>query len=397
MINAQVSTALVAVTTLATILYVALGFFRHPSKASAIWATAFGVMMMGSYGWVSSADNFSGPVRAASSAAMLAACALVWSGLRAHRGARHSYALFATLYGAVAAAALALSAETDAFGWVFRAAYAVATLFSGAMIYELLRRSGGRRDEVLALAVPSAVFVLFGLLSFVDGIVRLTLDMPADSDSLQLVRELNALGAFVYVTCSLVVLLLLTRGRPQVSTAFGATGFREIAADRLLRAERTNDSWWALLEIRLDEPLDQREASSKELFSFMTQRFSEEARAALPAGADVDKLDETTIMALVPGSRDVVRQSVSQLLRKLAYDDPGDRTPALRVSASVGWADVDMCGYDLELMMSTAREAVLTAQSRGGDQWVRPTVKTTADGSTSHGHGEGAERAEHSE
>lgn len=379
MINAQVSTALVAVTTLATILYVALGFFRYPSKASAIWAAAFGVMMMGSYGWVTAGDSFTGPVRSASSAAMLAACALVWSGLRAHRGAKRSYALVSTVYGGLTAAALAWSAETDAFGWVFRVAYAVAAAFSGAMIVELLRKSRGRRDEALALAVPSAVFVLFSVLSFADGIVRLALGMPADSDSLQLVRQLNALGAFVYVICALVVLLLLTRVRDPAPAAIGASDFQALAADRLTRAESKNDGWWAILEIRLDEPLDQREASSKEIFSFMTRRFSEEARAALPAGADFDLPDETTVIALVPGSRDIVRQSVSQLLRKLAYDDSEERTPVLRVSASVGWADVDMCGYDLDLMMRTAHEAALIAQSRGGDQWVRPTVEQIAE------------------
>lgn len=45
--------------------------------------------------------------------------------------------------------------------------------------------------------------------------------------------------------------------------------------------------------------------------------------------------------------------------------------PGLRLSASVGWADAETHGHDLDAMLAAAHTAALVALERGGDQWVR--------------------------
>lgn len=372
MINAELSVALVSLTTLATMLYIGLGLFHNPGRVSVIWTSAFGVMMIASYGWVIAGDE-SGPLRAAASAAMLSAGVLVWPGLRAYRGAARTHLPLAVGFGIVSIATTTLTSGTEMFGWVFRIVFAAAGVIVAAMIVDLVRLGPTRRDECLALAVPSTIFVIFGIIGLVDGVVRLLSGQPSgSSESLDYLRQLNAMGSFVYVTCALVTLLMLTRER--TSRDENAPDFDVTARSRLRRARDAGDTWWAVLEIRLDDPDDLRAASSRQAFAALTRRFADSVRRTLPPTADLFAVDETTVMALLPGSPDTVRQFVSRLLRYLAAERTDGPLRAVRLSASVGWADVGLCGHDLNILRHTAHVAAVEAHELGGDQWVRAGV-----------------------
>lgn len=376
MINAELSVALVSLTTLATMLYIGLGLFHDPSRVSVIWSSAFGVMMVASYGWVIAGDE-PGPLRAASSAAMISAGVLVWPGLRAYRGAARTHLPLVVGFGVVSIAATALTAGSEMFGWVFRIVFAAAAAVVAAMIVELARLGPGRRDECLTLAIPSAIFVVFGVIGLVDGVVRLLSGQPSgSSESLDYLRQLNAMGSFVYVVCALVTLLMLTREHP--SRDENAPDFDVTARSRLQRARDAGDTWWAVLEVRLDDPADLRAASSRQGFAALTDRFADSVRRSLPPTADLFAADETTVVALLPGSPDTVRQFVSRLLRHLTAERSDGPLRAVRLSASVGWADVGLCGHDLEALRRTAHVAVLEAHERGGDQWVRAAEAVVA-------------------
>lgn len=187
-------------------------------------------------------------------------------------------------------------------------------------------------------------------------------------------RQLNALGSFVYLICALVALLLLTRSRtPTAGSPPAGVGFQGIARDRLRRAEERRDAWWALLEVRLEEPGDLRDASSRQAFAHIAHLFSDGVTATLPASADLLRVDETTVVALLPGSPDSVRQSVTRVLQRLTEADAAQPIRGLRLAASVGWAEAEALGYDLDAMMAAAHAAALEAHELGGDQWVRAT------------------------
>ena len=177
MINAELSVALVSLTTLATMLYIGLGLFHNPGRAPVIWTSAFGLMMIASYGWIV-VGNEPGPLRAASSAAMISAGMLVWPGLRAYRGAARTHLPLVVGFGAVSIAATTLTSGSEMFGWTFRIVFAVAAAMVLATIVELVRLGPGRRDECLALAIPSAIFVIFGVIGLVEGVVRLISGQP---------------------------------------------------------------------------------------------------------------------------------------------------------------------------------------------------------------------------
>lgn len=372
MITTGPMTALVALSTLCTAVFIGLGFLPRPGRAAAIWSSAFGGLMLTSYGWLAADLIGSAPLRGAASGFMLGTVSLVWVGLRVRSGDRPSGAWPALAFILVAPATLALTAESDYYLTIVRAAFSLAAVFAALIVAELIRLGPLVRDEILPLALVSAGFVVFAALNIVLEIVRLVRGGAApDPEQFALVRDLNTLGALLYVVCATVTLLFLTRARASERGSDAESIFARVAGDRLRRAAAADDRWWAMLVIRLDDPIALREASSTNGYDLVRARFAEVVQAQLPADADIDLRDGADIIALLPRPEGAVRQILANLLEQVAKTDS---ILAVRLSASVGWAGVDVVGYDFDALVAEAADAATLAQERGGDRWFRVTV-----------------------
>lgn len=375
MINTGPTFALVALSTLCTVLYIGLGFLPRPSRAAAVWSCAFAGFMLASYAWVAGDALDSAPARAAASGLMFAMTALLWVGLRVRRRAERAH--WALAIGTLVALpiALLLTADTAGYLTVVRLALAVSAVFSALVLTELLRLGAHVRDEVLPLALASALVVIFAALSLVHEGVRLGTS-PAEpaEEVMALIRELNVIGSLLYVVCATITLLFLTRQRPVDRDSPRDSAFGIIARDRLGRAEAADDRWWSVLVIRLDDPIALREASSTHAFDHIRARFAQEVAATLPAEADLHEREPGEFIALLPRPEGAVRQILARLLERISTTD-ADAPLTVRLSASVGWASVEVVGYDLDALVTAATAAAERAQSRGGDRWDRVTTQ----------------------
>jgi len=368
MIDPTISVVLVALSTVNAAVMVGLGFFRSPSRASAIWSFAFTLAMVTSYGWAAADATDSPVLRAGCAGALLGSTLFVWAGLRAWRGKRSLVGIAAGLT-VLFCVVLPVTAVTAAFGPVFRVTFTVAALFAALTLAELVKIGARQRHETMPLALASSGFIVFGAISAVDALVQGV--PPAGSDGLEFMRDLNSIASIVYGAAALVTVLLLTReAAPAARAPITPSPFRAVAEDRLRRAEAAGDTWWCVLEIRLDDPVDLREAFSATDFSRVTERFARDVRAVLPADADIIGNDDTRMTVLLPRPEGAVRQLLSRLLDRVATPDPAQPI-AVRVSASIGWAGVDAVGYDLDDLLAAARTAGAEAQRSGGDRWER--------------------------
>lgn len=372
MIDPTIGVVLVALATVNTAVIIGLGFFRRPSRASAIWSFAFTLAMVASYGWVAADATGSTALRSGCAGVLLGATLFVWAGVRAWRGKR-PFVEVAAGVTVLSCIVLPLAAGDDAFGPAFRVVFFVGAVFAALTLAELVKIGPRLRHETMPLALASSGFILFGALSTIDAFTQAA--PPAGSDGLDLIRNLNSMGSIVYGAAALITVLLLTReGAPIVRTAMTPSPFRAVAEDRLRRAEALGDKWWCLLDIRLDDPVDLREAFSATDFARVADRFARDVRSALPADADILGQDDGRMTVLLPRPEGAVRQLLSRLLDRVATPDPAQPI-AVRVSASIGWAGVDVVGYDLDDLLAAARLASTQAQRSGGDRWERVSVE----------------------
>ncbi|HCS59946.1 MAG TPA: hypothetical protein DIW46_00895 [Microbacterium sp.] len=374
MITSSLAMPLIATTTLATIIFIALGFMPTPSRAAALWSAAFSSAMVGSYMWLAYELWDLPTFRALGAGLAIAPMALIWSGLRARRRAKRQYVALSVAYLIVMPAVLLASAFTPAYGVTFRVVLAVTAVFAAMTIIELIRLGQQKRDESYPLLGACAAFIIFAVVSIVDGVLvaRRITDNP---DSLQFLRTINLVGIIVFVICALVTTMLLTaRGQRGQRTAHSA--FETTVRDRLNRAEAANDPWWSVLDIRLDDPDEIRGASSTAAFNSTSDRFARDVDLALPADADLEQMSATRVIALLPRAQGGVREILADLLERLANVDESQAVP-IRLSASIGWAQVQTAGYGFDDLLAAASAAVKVAQANGGDRWER--VRDTTD------------------
>lgn len=368
MITATLAMPLIVTSTLATIIFIGLGFLPTPSRATALWSAGFANAMVGSYFWLAYEIFDIAQLRAIGSGLVIAPIALMWSGLRTHRGAVRQYIPLSVAFLIATPLVLTLASYTETYGVVFRVVFTATAVFAALTIAELIRLGIRQRDESLPLLLASAVLIVFAAVTIVDGVL-VARHITANPDSLQFLRTLNMVGANAYVICNLVTMLLLTtrvnNGSKTVHDAFEQT-----ANNRLNRAEAANDPWWSLLDIRLDEPDDILAASSTAAFNEVSKRFMRDVELVLPADADIKRMNSTRIIALVPRAQGGVREVLTELLERISTVDERQAVP-VRMSASVGWAQVPAAGYCLEDLIEAAAAAVQVAQSNGGDRWER--------------------------
>lgn len=375
MINTGASVSFAVLSILSTGLVIGLGFLARPSRATSLWAFAFTLTTIAAFGWVAADALDSVPLRAAASGALLGASAFVWVGLRAWRGATQLRWWPAFAYCVASPVVLAATATSSHYALIFRLDFAAAAVVNVLIIMELIRLGADRRDDALPLALASGGYVAFSIVALIDGAVQFAQTGSAASSAAALgfVRDLNSLGSIVYVVCTLITVLLLARTTPAPTGRSTASCFADVAADRLERARAGGDQWWSVVDIRLDDPDDLRDASNSITFTAITEGFARDVRAALPADADIEARGETRFVALLPRPEGAVRQVLSQLLARVAAAD-ADQPTSVRLSASIGWASVDAVGHDLHDLLDAAAARASEAQQRGGDRWERTQI-----------------------
>lgn len=368
MITSTLVMPVIAITTLATVVFIGLGFLPRPSRATALWSAAFAVAMVGSYVWLAHEYAASEQLRALGSGLVLSPMPLIWSGIRAYRGHRRQHLLLSCAFMALAPVVLLASTFVGFYGVAFRVVFTVTGVFAALMLVELIGLGTRLRDEALPLMGVSAAYLAFAVIIDINGVLVSGGDMT-NGDSLEFVRTLNMIGVTVYVVCALVSTLLLTIHSDETSTS-PRQDFERTARNRLDRARAANDEWWSMLDIRLDDPDDIRAASSTAAFHAVAQKFGRDVDSVLPPDADIDRITTTRFVALVPRPQGGVRELITELLERMTTMDEQQSVP-VRLSASIGWAPVSAAGYDFARLIGQAADAADSAYANGGDRWER--------------------------
>jgi GGDEF domain-containing protein len=362
---ANLGIAQATVATLGTVMIIGLGFLQRPSRASLLWSLAFALAMVSTYATLAGEALADEDVRRAGLGVMLGAPALIWSGFRARRAAR-ALPWIAPVQSALSAAALVAVGESEWYGLVFRVAFFFAACFAGLTLWEI-RRSPDRHERlVVPLAGVSGAFVVLGVFTLIAGLIS-----PAGPADLSLVRVLNSLGMLIYLVCATTTLLFFASVSPVgVQTASAWPQFTVTATDRLARAKAGGETSWALLAIRLDDPVEIQGAAGEAAFARILARFESTVRRSFPAEADIGREGRGRLVVLMSGPGPVIREHVRQMLHRVTEVDAAQQI-AVQLSASVGWAPADVVGHDFAGLLAAAQRAAEEASELGGDRWQR--------------------------
>jgi hypothetical protein len=350
-----------AIATVCTALMIGLGFLAHPARSTVLWSTVFVVAMAAGVGAMASAQMESRDLWLASMALILTLPVLVWSGLRAQRGADRTYVWLVPALGAVVMLIFVMGAGTPGFHVVGRLVMLAGAVFNVFVLWELFRRPERGRGAAVPLLLASVLWMLLSVVGVVAGILNI-------QQNYELLTQTNAVGLAVYLICALVSLLFFARGDGMVTATADASAFREAASDRLWRARAAGERTWTLLDIRLDDPEELRAAAGDGAFAGLTARFHSVVRETFPAEADVAALSDTRAVVLLARTESVVRSLVEKLAEELALTDP-EAPIMLQLSASIGGANASAADYDLETLMSEASSQAEHAVGHGGDRW----------------------------
>lgn len=370
-VNVDITTSMVAVVTVLTVMVVGLGTLARPSRATVAWGGAFGLGMLGAYLWLAGQQTDIAMLRGAASALLLCFEPLVWIGLRFHFG-RRARRWPIVLFVLAAPTLLVATAGTGWYMPAFQLVFLSSAVFAGLVAYELLRDGSAVRDIVLPLALASCGFVVVALVSAATALISGGAGTEAQLSAL---RGLNAVGTVVVSTCAAFTLVLLVRSEQKKDDA---GDIAERARRRLRKAEAQSDQPWSILDIRLDDPADLREASTGAAFALIVDRFHQDIEETLPASADADRVADGRAMVIIRGSDESVRHHLREILTRISVIDTETAVMGIRSSASIGWATASVFGYDYDALVTAAGSAADRARAAGGDQWKRATVADLA-------------------
>ncbi|WP_336645822.1 hypothetical protein [Microbacterium sp. USHLN186] len=374
---------IIVMVSLATAMVFGLAVLRRPSSATTAWGIAFGIGLLATYVWAAAEQAGLGPLRALASGLMLAFEPLVWLGLRLFAGRRVPW-FEAGAFVIMVPTALALSAATEAFSLVFSLAFACGGVFAGLIAIDLARLRIPSRDVTLPLLLVSGAFAIAAALNLAWRVIGPVADA---GEQISVLREVNGVGTMVTSVCAAVTILLLVRsdtsgGLGGDAGPHGSALHRgeDALRERFARIRARHDASWSLLDVRLDDPGDLREASGQSDFAAIVQRFRTAVVEALPPSADIVRGDGTQLLALVPGNERTVEHHVRTALERVSSVDEQDELSVIRVSASIGWATVLESDFDLDTLTALAATRADNARSQGGDRWEsggQSTVTTT--------------------
>ena len=310
---------------------------------------------------------------AATAGLLVLAVGLVWVGLRAHRRRRRVMIIPTFTIAAGLAILLLLSTRTDVAGteaaeWLRALTAGLVGLAATGIAVELALVRATQRTVRIPLLVGAGITLVYagiwiGAGAPWDGSGRLSSSLPT-------VAEFIPTLAIILPVTALTTVLLIARAEVAPAAEQAAGGFRAVARDRLARAERLDDSWWSLLDVRLDDPVALREASSTLAYTRVLDRFADDVAAVFPAEADIDRVEPTRFLVLLPRHEPSVRPLLRTLLDRVSTVSAAQPLD-VRLSASVGWASAGEVGYDLDDLIVAASAAADAAQLSGGDGWER--------------------------
>lgn len=360
---------LITLTTLCTVIMIGVGFLPRPCREAAIWSIAFISAMVASYVGTASTQIGLPLLRAISAGFVLAALALFWAGIRVRAGRRRVFLVPSVIGVLAATAGLAVVDALAGPETLERVALGIVIVLLATTAVELVALRSAPLTATAPLALASVLCAGFAAVWLATGLV-----LPPQSptalaclapDSVQ--TDATAMSV-IYLVSALVSVLLLGRRNTRREEAAPTGDFERVAQDRLVRAERRGDTWWALLDIRLDDPVALREASNALAFGRVVERFADDVVRALPAEADIHQVEPTRFLVLLPRHDPTVRPIVRDILDRVSTVE-AHQSIAVRLSASIGWASVSTCGYDLDVLTRTASDAATDAQRAGGDRW----------------------------
>lgn len=366
----EIQPLLITLSTVCTTIMIGLGFLPHPSRESAIWATAFTLAMVGTY--VDAAAGSLGATWLAGIAAgfNVAGIGLIWVGIRVRVRRRRVQLVPTLIVSVMIGVALAFSTDTAAQPVVMATRLALVAALSAAVVLELVAVRAPQRITTLPLIVGAGLIGTFALFWLVTGVTRLSID---GASAVLLAAPYTPAATVIVLVTALVTLLLLVRVESPPTEGNSRTSFRAVATDRLARAERFDDAWWSILDVRLDDPNALSEASGPLAYTRVLDRFDSDVSAIVPAEADLDRVDPTRMLVLLPRHEAAVRPVLRALLERVATIS-SDQSVDLRLSASIGWASVSLIGYDLDDLIAAASAAADEAQLAGGDRWERANI-----------------------
>ncbi|WP_341946111.1 hypothetical protein [Microbacterium sp. LWH11-1.2] len=366
-VHVDITTSMVAVVTVLAALVFTLATLARPSRATVTWGAAFGLGVLGAYLWLAGNQTSDPLMRAAASGLLLCFEPLVWIGLRMHLRRRVVWWPVA-VYLAIVPSLLVLTAKTPVYLLTFHTVFVVSGVFAAFVGYELLRRQPGPRDILLPLALASCAFIVVA----VTAAVAAAMNQGVSTDEqLSTLRGMNAVGTLVLSTCAAFTLVLMVRAEATPPSAIEAA--IERARWRLQKAGAQNEQVWSLLDVRLDDPADLREASTGSTFAMIADRFHDDIQDALPAAADAIRIDDTRAIVIIRGSEEAVRFHMRDILTRISTIERGDPIDGIRASASIGWATVASTGYDYDELAAAAGAAAVRARAAGGDRWKLST------------------------
>lgn len=373
--NVDITTSMVAVVTVLAAIVFTLATLARPSRATATWGAAFGLGVLGAYLWLAGNQTDEAALRGAASAILLCFEPLVWLGLRMHLGRRAPWWPVAAFL-VVAPTLLVLTAGTAWYLLSFHVVFLASGVFGAMVAYELFRRRPTARDILLPLALASCALLVVAAVS---GVSALMSDGVSTAAQLSALRGMNAVGTLVVSTCAAFTLVLLVRADSYTPADTEAALGR--LRQRLQKASAQHEQVWSLLDVRLDDPADLREASSGSAFALIVNRFHDDIQEALPAAADAVRIDDTRAIVLIRGSEEAVQFHLRDMLTRISIIDREATADGIRASASIGWASVAAIGFDYDDLLAAAGRAAVRARAAGGDRWKRASATHTEDSS----------------
>lgn len=365
----DVTTGMVAVVTILAALVFGLATLARPSRATVTWGAAFGLGVLGAYLWLAGQQTGEQALRGAASGLLLSFEPLVWIGLRMHHGRRTPWWPVA-VFAAAAPMALVVTAGSPWYLLAFHSVFLASGIFAALVAFELWRGKPTARDIMMPLGLASCGLFLVAVSS---GASALLTDAANTAAQLSALRGMNAVGTLVVSTCAAFTLILMVRAEgiapADIEAAIG--GVRR----RLQKAQAQNEQSWSILDVRLDDPADLREASTGSAFAMIADRFHEDVQEALPAAADAVRVDDARAIVLVRGSEEVVQSHIRDILNRVSIIERDAPVHGIRASASIGWALVTVLGFDYDALITGAGAAAVRAREGGGDRWNRATAR----------------------
>ncbi len=355
---------LAALATLTSMIMIGLGFLYRPGPATLLWSLMFVLVTLSAYATVIAGAASIHLLGDAAAGAAMGAPAMVWSGLRADRGARY-HPWIGPAQGAVSAAAYVATDGTGIHSLVFSMLYFASVVWAALSVHELMLRPERGGGRLLPLTLASGALPIIGIASIVVSSVSWQAT-PASP----VLPDLKALGQILYLTCAIVTLLSLARMPWSVGVVERRDGFTATATDRLARARQAEQAGWSLVAVSLDDPDALRIAGGDSAFRLIFSRFEADVRAAFPVESDIGAGGPYGFFILLSRPDGVVRDCINDLLRRVSTVTD-DQPLAVEFSASVGWADVRTSGYELSALTDAARAELERARAAGGHRWER--------------------------